>query len=35
MRKSWEDYRSLRANRVGGVGALAWKNIGKVGQFFA
>lgn len=33
-RKSWEDYRALRANRVGGVGALAWKNLSKLPQFF-
>ena len=35
VRKSWEDYRALRANGVGGLGALAWKNVGKVSQFFA
>ncbi|RKT45270.1 glycosyltransferase family 2 protein [Thiocapsa rosea] len=34
LRKSWEDYRALRANRVGGLGALAWKNLSKVPQFF-
>lgn len=33
IRKSFEDYRALRANAVGGFGALAWKNISKVGQF--
>jgi len=33
VRKSWEDYRALRANRVGGVGALAWKNLSKLPQF--
>jgi GT2 family glycosyltransferase len=32
-RKSAEDYRALRANGVGGVAALAWKNLGKLGQF--
>ena len=32
-RKSREDYRALRSNRVGGLGALAWKNFGKLGQF--
>jgi glycosyltransferase len=32
-RKSWEDYRALRANGVGGVGALAWKNLSKLPQF--
>ncbi len=34
LRKSWEDYRVLRENRIGGVGALAWKNLSKVPQFF-
>lgn len=33
LRKSREDYRALRANQVGGIGALAWKNFGKLGQF--
>lgn len=33
LRKSREDYRALRVNRVGGIGALAWKNFGKLGQF--
>ena len=33
VRKSWEDLRALRHNRVGGVGALVWKNLSKVGQF--
>jgi len=32
-RKSWEDYRALRANGVGGLGALAWKNLSKLPQF--
>jgi glycosyltransferase involved in cell wall biosynthesis len=32
--KTKEDYRALRHNGVGGVAALAWKNLGKVGQFF-
>jgi glycosyltransferase len=32
--KSWEDYRALRANRIGGIGALAWKNLSKLPQFF-
>lgn len=32
-RKSWEDYRALRANRIGGLGALAWKNLSKLPQF--
>lgn len=34
LRKSVEDYRALRANGVGGLGALAWKNLSKLGQFF-
>lgn len=34
LRKSSEDYRALRANGVGGLGALAWKNVSKVPQFF-
>lgn len=33
MRKMGEDYRALRRNRVGGFGALIWKNISKVSQF--
>lgn len=32
--KTREDYRALRRNGVGGVGALVWKNLGKLGQFF-
>ena len=32
--KSREDYRALRANRIGGFGALAWKNLSKLPQFF-
>lgn len=31
--KSWEDYRALKNNQVGGIGSLAAKNIRKVGQF--
>lgn len=31
--KSVEDYRALRSNQVGGIRALAWKNLSKVGQF--
>jgi glycosyltransferase involved in cell wall biosynthesis len=34
MRKSREDYRALKGNGVGGFGALVWKNVSKVGQFF-
>lgn len=33
MRKSWEDYQALRTNQVGGIGALAWKNLSKLPQF--
>ena len=33
MTKSKEDYRALRTNGVGGVGALAWKNLSKLPQF--
>ena len=32
--KSREDYRALRANGIGGFGALAWKNLSKLPQFF-
>jgi glycosyltransferase len=32
--KSREDYKALRRNGVGGVGALVWKNVSKLGQFF-
>lgn len=34
LRKSAEDYRALKANGVGGLSALAWKNLSKLGQFF-
>ncbi len=33
VRKSREDYDALRRCGVGGVGALAWKNLSKLGQF--
>jgi len=33
-RKSYEDYQALRRNGVGGLGALAWKNLSKLRQFF-
>jgi len=33
LRKSVEDYRVLRENRVGGVGTLLWKNLSKLSQF--
>jgi hypothetical protein len=32
--KSREDYKALRRNGVGGVGALVWKNVSKLSQFF-
>lgn len=32
--KTVEDYRALRRNRIGGLGALAYKNLSKVKQFF-
>lgn len=34
LRKSREDYLALRRNRMGGLPALAWKNLSKVPQFF-
>lgn len=33
VRKSREDWRALRTNGVGGVGALLWKNLSKLQQF--
>jgi glycosyltransferase involved in cell wall biosynthesis len=33
VRKSREDYRALRSSGVGGLGALALKNVRKLGQF--
>lgn len=33
VRKTKEDFRALRENQVGGIGALAWKNLSKIGQF--
>lgn len=33
LRKSREDYRALRGNRVGGLTALAWKNRSKLPKF--
>lgn len=33
LRKSAEDYRAIRRNHVGGVGALLWKNFSKLPQF--
>jgi glycosyltransferase involved in cell wall biosynthesis len=35
VRKSSEDWRALRKNGVGGVGALVWKNLSKITQFLA
>lgn len=32
--KMREDHRALKKNGVGGLGALAWKNLSKLGQFF-
>ena len=32
--KTREDYSALRRNGVGGVGAIAWKNLRKLDQFF-
>lgn len=34
LRKSTEDYRALRSNRVGGIATLIGKNVSKVPQFF-
>ena len=34
LRKSSEDYSALKRNGVGGLRALAWKNLGKLPQFF-
>lgn len=34
LRKSREDYLALRRNRMGGLPALAWKNLSKLPQFF-
>ncbi len=33
IRKTCEDYRALRHNHIGGLGALIWKNLSKLGQF--
>jgi GT2 family glycosyltransferase len=33
LRKSAEDYRALTTNHVGGLPALAWKNLSKLPQF--
>jgi glycosyltransferase len=34
LRKSFEDYRALKKNGVGGVWSLCCKNFGKIPQFF-
>ena len=34
LRKSREDYRAIRKNKVGGIGTLAAKNFSKINQFF-
>lgn len=34
VQKSWEDYRAIRRNGVGGLGTLAFKNLSKIQQFF-
>jgi glycosyltransferase len=34
IRKSREDYRAIKTNRIGGLGTLALKNVSKIGQFF-
>lgn len=34
IRKSLEDFDALRRTKVGGVWALIWKNLSKLGQFF-
>lgn len=34
LKKSREDYRAIRKNKVGGVGTLAAKNLSKIHQFF-
>lgn len=33
LRKSAEDYRAIRRNKVGGLGTLLWKNVSKLPQF--
>jgi glycosyltransferase len=34
VRKSMEDWRAIRRNRIGHLHTLMWKNVGKIGQFF-
>ncbi|WP_417241071.1 MULTISPECIES: glycosyltransferase family 2 protein [Pseudomonadota] len=33
IKKSREDYHALKKNEIGGLGALMWKNLSKIGQF--
>lgn len=33
LRKTAEDWRALRGNKIGGIRALAWKNLSKLPQF--
>lgn len=33
LRKTAEDWRALRTNRIGGIGSLIWKNLSKLPQF--
>ena len=33
IKKMTEDYRALRHNKIGGIGALIWKSISKIKQF--
>ncbi len=35
LRKNCEDYRALHGNQVGGLGALAVRNVSKLGQLVA
>jgi glycosyltransferase len=34
VQKSVEDYKALKQNKIGGAGALLWKNLSKLPQFF-
>lgn len=34
VQKSREDYHALKSNKVGGLGALVWKNFSKLAQFW-
>lgn len=35
LQKSGEDLRAMRKNGIGGIGALGWKNLSKIPQFFS